>query len=606
MTAVTMAISRALIQFVLQGSIVGVALWATLFALRKRTANARYAVSCAALAILALLPIATAWSLYGRPVAANSRHELASPFSTVSAVPAGAPSQGAWLLWMQAWALPVWSTGVLLFSARMVLGYRHAFWLRRRGNPAGESVIRVVNRLATAMGVQRPIRILMSSITDTPSVVGWFRPVILLPAAALMGLTPLQLEAVLAHEIGHIKRYDYLVNMLQMLAETLLFYHPAVWFTSKRIRLERELCCDDLAVRFSGNALRYARALTTLEKLRLTTPGVAMASTGGPLMYRIQRLAGVNTREYGPSRTPALLAVGLGILCLALNVSWVRGQDAPGVKVDLGGSSIRHRTPVPYPEPAVKKGITGIVQLEVKLDSDGNVVDAHVLSGPEELRKASLESVLNWHFAADAARGTRLVNISFSDQGKGVEVTEPQAGQTLTAKSVVIDGEAVTLNLLNEAQNRWQKAQLDISPTRRQQLERDMAKAKMLLADALSNGAPESTRLELAARLQEMQREFESTPPPGAWTREQIGEKRAEALNGRLLKSINAESLSDSARNDLLARLPVRVGDPLSPVVLKQTEAALHDFDEHLRWEFVATPDGQAELRIIVPGSERR
>src|SRR5262249_4183490 len=156
-------------------------------------------------------------------------------------------------------------------------------------------------------------------------------------------------------------------------------------------------------------------------------------------------------------------------------------------------------------EPAAKKGITGIVQLEVKLDSDGNVVDAHVLSGPEELRKASLESVLNWHFAADAARGTRLVNISFSDQGKGVEVTEPQAGQILTPKSVVIDGEAVTVNLLNEAQNRWQKAQLDISLTRRQQLERDMAKAKALLAEAESNGAPDSTRLELAARLQEMQ-----------------------------------------------------------------------------------------------------
>jgi TonB family protein len=323
-------------------------------------------------------------------------------------------------------------------------------------------------------------------------------------------------------------------------------------------------------------------------------------------MYPIQRLAGVSTKEYGPSRAPALLAVGLGILCLALNVSWSRGQDAPGVKVDLGGSSIRHRTPVPYPEPAAKKGITGIVQLEVKLDSDGNVVDAHVLSGPEELRKASLESVLNWHFAADAARGTRLVNISFSDQGQAVQVTEPQADQRITSKSFLFEGKAVTFNFVAEAQERSEAAQLDVTLTRRQQLERDMAKAKMLLAETLSNGAPESTRLELAARLQELQREFESTPPPGAWSREQIAAKRAEAINGRLLKSINTESLSDSARNDLLARLPVRIGDPLSPVVLKQTEAALHDFDEHLRWEFVATPDGQAELRIIVPGSERR
>src|SRR5205823_1634405 len=185
----------------------------------------------------------------------------------------------------------------------------------------------------------------------------------------------------------HIKRYDYLVNMFQMLIETLLFYHPAVWFTSKRIRLERELCCDDLAVRFSGNALRYARALTTLEKLRLRTPSVAMASTGGPLLYRIQRIAGVAGKEYGPSRLPAVLAISLGVLCFALNVNWVRGQDAPGVTVDLGSSSVIHRTPVSYPEAVQKQGIAGTIQVEVKLDDTGNVADARVLSGPEELRK---------------------------------------------------------------------------------------------------------------------------------------------------------------------------------------------------------------------------
>src|SRR5207244_2056938 len=153
-------------------------------------------------------------------------------------------------------------------------------------------------------------------------------------------------EAVLAHEIGHIKRYDYLVNMLQMLVEALLFYHPAVWWTSKRIRLERELCCDDLAVRYSGNALRYARALTTLEKLRLRTPSVAMASTGGPLLYRIQRLVGVTSKEYGASRLPMLLALSMGILCTVVGVTWVRAQDSPGVRVDLGASSVIHRTPV--------------------------------------------------------------------------------------------------------------------------------------------------------------------------------------------------------------------------------------------------------------------
>src|SRR5262249_35701451 len=151
----------------------------------------------------------------------------------------------------------------------------------------------------------------------------------------------------------------YLVNMIQMLVETLLFYHPAVWWTLKRIRAERELCCDDLAVQFSGNALRYAHALTVLEKLRLRAPHVAMASTGGPVLHRIQRLVGVSSTEYGSSRMSALLAIGLGILCVTFSASWIHGQDAPGVSVDLGSSSVIHRTPVRYPEVAKKQGITG-------------------------------------------------------------------------------------------------------------------------------------------------------------------------------------------------------------------------------------------------------
>src|SRR5207247_1875232 len=152
---------------------------------------------------------------------------------------------------------------------------------------------------------------------------------------------------------------------------------PAVWWTSKRIRLERELCCDDLAVGSCGDALCYARALTTLEKLRLAAPSMAMSSAGGPLLYRIQRLVGVSSHEYGPSRLPAVLAIGLGLVCFALNVNWVRGQgkliqvpavtevqapavsDAPGVTVDLTTSSVIHRTPVEYPEAALKQGLKG-------------------------------------------------------------------------------------------------------------------------------------------------------------------------------------------------------------------------------------------------------
>jgi TonB family protein len=632
MTPLASAISGALIHFVWQGAIVGVSLSLALFGLRRRSPNSRYIISCVALAVLALMPLVTTWLLYSRPAPARSGAAAANVSQVISA--AAAPlqfRQTLWLNWLRVWALQLWSVGVLMFSMRLILGYKHTFTLRRRGSPAGESVIGVVTRLTKIMGVQRKVRALMSSMVESPSVVGWLRPVILLPPATLMGLTSLQLEAIIAHEIAHIRRYDYLVNMVQMLVETLLFYHPAVWWTSKRMRLERELCCDDLAVRFCGNPLRYAKALTRLERLRLSTPNVAMASTGGPLLYRIQRLVGVNGKEHGPSRLPALLAIGIGVLCLALNVTWVRGQDSPGVKVDLGSSSLIHRTPVRYPEAVQKQGITGTVQLEVKLDASGNVSDARVLSGPEELRKTALESVLNWHFTSDAARGTRQISISFSEQGQQVQVIEGQIARaktvtTLEAPAIVLSpAEGLRLEEVQTKQREYliaaaraiQEAQAQPQPqndpiARRRELERAMATIQQLLQTRDKLAPAEVT--ELQGRFAALQQEFNSVirgGGPGPRSGGPVGGPRGGGRGargapgtlflGRAVKSISTPGLDDSVRRDLMARLPVREGDTLSQELVEQISTAVRTYDEHLRVLFFATDDGQAELRVIAP-----
>ena len=595
MTPLALAISRALIHFVWQGAIAGLFFWIVLHLLRQRSANVRYVVGCAAMIVLALLPLITAAVLYSRP--SNSRPGVATANieqSEPQALPAVISQRGLWFSALQSWALPIWSVGVIAFSIRLILGYRHAFILRRRGRPANDSVGAVVMRLAKLMSVRRPMRVLISSMTDSPSVVGWLRPVILLPTATLMGLTPLQLEAILAHEIAHVRRYDYLVNMLQMVVETLLFYHPAVWWTSKRIRLERELCCDDLAVRFSGNALRYARALTRLEKMRLTTPQVAMASTGGPLLYRIQRIVGVSAKEYGPSRLPVVVAIGLAVLCLSLNVNWVKGQDAPGVKVDLGSSSVIHRSPVRYPEEAQKKGATGIVQLEVKLDATGNVADAHVLSGPEELRKPSLESVLNWHFTREAANGTRLISISFTEAGKQVQIGEGGKVLQPPAYTSIVVGKNVTL----ESESGSVQAELvkieSGQLTRRQQLEREMG----ALRREIEQASGDANRVqEMKARLEDLRNEFEQTPLPNFSVN--------RTIVGRTVSGINTSALSDQVSADLIARLPVREGDTISNKLMEETMAAIRSYDEHLRSEFVRKGEDKVELLIWTPESRR-
>jgi uncharacterized protein (TIGR03435 family) len=153
--------------------------------------------------------------------------------------------------------------------------------------------------------------LLVSALVQVPTVVGWLRPVVLVPVGALGGLPAEHLEALLLHELAHIRRHDYLINILQSVAESLLFYHPAVWWVSGHIREERELCCDDLAVSINGDALTYARALAQLEAYRPAHLSAAIAANGGSLADRIARLL-------GHSRPAVRTGLGPGVVTVAI------------------------------------------------------------------------------------------------------------------------------------------------------------------------------------------------------------------------------------------------------------------------------------------------
>jgi TonB family protein len=144
--------------------------------------------------------------------------------------------------------------------------------------------------MAARLGIARHVAIVESAIVQVPAVVGWLRPAIVVPASAIAGLSPAQFEAILAHELAHVRRADYLVNGLQCVVETLLFYHPAVWWISRQIRIEREHCCDDVAAELCADRLGYARALVSLEELRAAPSSLVVAATGGDLLHRVRRL----------------------------------------------------------------------------------------------------------------------------------------------------------------------------------------------------------------------------------------------------------------------------------------------------------------------------
>jgi beta-lactamase regulating signal transducer with metallopeptidase domain len=168
------------------------------------------------------------------------------------------------------------------------------------------------------MALERVVQVFESTAIAVPMMVGWLKPVVLLPAAALSGLTSDQIEALLAHELAHVRRHDYLVNLLQAAVETLLFYHPAVWWVSRHVRQEREHCCDDLAIAVCGDRAAYAAALADLAAM--TTPRFALAASDGSLLARVKRILGPPAdRHSAPvGWTPALLVALLGAALVPL------------------------------------------------------------------------------------------------------------------------------------------------------------------------------------------------------------------------------------------------------------------------------------------------
>jgi len=170
-----------------------------------------------------------------------------------------------------------WLFGVAVLLGRMAGGWWHVRQLHRLALATSSSRWQTAcRRLAYRLGLPAAAHVVESALVEVPTVVGWLRPAILLPIAALATLTPAQVEAILAHELAHIRRHDYALNVLQTVAETLLFYHPAIWWVSNRIRAEREHCCDEIAVAVCGDPISYARALAELESLRTSSTAMAL------------------------------------------------------------------------------------------------------------------------------------------------------------------------------------------------------------------------------------------------------------------------------------------------------------------------------------------
>ncbi|HEY7474190.1 MAG TPA: M56 family metallopeptidase [Vicinamibacterales bacterium] len=355
------ALAWALVHFLWQGAVLSLAAFAV-FRLPRLRATTKYVAGVATLAAMLASPVATfTYLMRGaggpdevrfveampapKPAPAVTT-EPAAPLevaTTVNAVAARVAPEAAPLGPFV--ILIVWLSGVVLLSLRLFGGWIVARRLITRAvRPVSPEIHSLVRRVAGRMALDRVVRVFESSAVAVPVMVGWIKPVVLLPAAALSGLTPTQVEALIAHELAHVRRHDYIVNLLQSVVETLLFYHPAVWWVSARVRAEREHCCDDLAVGVCDR-LVYVTALADLAAMT-TTPRVALAATDGSLVNRVRRLLGRSSdgRDAGSSWMPAVvlvLAIGTMVpASYALARGKERAQEPRGVLVRVESIAI--------------------------------------------------------------------------------------------------------------------------------------------------------------------------------------------------------------------------------------------------------------------------
>jgi beta-lactamase regulating signal transducer with metallopeptidase domain/uncharacterized GH25 family protein len=326
----------ALLHTLWQGAIIAALLFGLLRQLTAKQAKQRYVCALAALCLVVLGGLVT-WSILNyEPTQASVTQAVASSDGQTVQAATGStfhdspdktsppllpsPERQPW----QTWALGTWLMGSILMLIRMAMTMVGARQLRRQCCRLEQGdILELVESLCTQMHITRPVPVFVSEHLSVPGVIGCIWPTLLLPVSVTTGIPTEDLKAILSHELNHIKRYDYLVNVFQMVIEALLFFNPMIWWISRQIRIEREACCDAASIALTGQRLKYAEVLVAWTA-RLRENALASGVTGfagqensSTVVDRIKRitLAGHRPR-LNISWPMAGVTIGLSLLCL--------------------------------------------------------------------------------------------------------------------------------------------------------------------------------------------------------------------------------------------------------------------------------------------------
>jgi len=381
LSVVTQWLAWILIHCVWEGVLIAGLLWLVLKVIPANACRLRYVTGCFALTVVAAAPIATeyvlrdepSWrirALQDSPVSSDNtaKSEAVTPATRDVFETSGSPIEVSSAIVLPSvdsmsasdqvrrlinrsatWLVTAWLIGVIVSSIRLLTSFCGVQSLRASGRPIRDSQLQsAFARLLQQIQLQSTVLLLESAAVQVPTVIGWLKPVVLLPLTATTGLSNTQLEALLAHELAHVKRCDYLINLLQTLIETVLFYHPAVWWISSQIRNEREHCCDMIAVRLTANRELYASSLFGLAKTSCSVRRPIVAANGGNLVERIRRVLQVDTaeaQELRPGTLSGIMAVA-GICSLIA----VAGTAIQGATAQATGKQLLTTAAVQAPE----------------------------------------------------------------------------------------------------------------------------------------------------------------------------------------------------------------------------------------------------------------
>jgi len=630
------------------------ALLARLFRFRASSATLIYWQ--ALLGLCLVLPVCQRWKVDHPSAVASTHAEAASVIASPSAVPAQEAAEASRLdrwssRWraewsaeltpersIARWALLLVAAGIVIRALWLAAGFLGLARLRRRSAPAPEALAAGLDDAKRQVGVRAEFR--TSDHAPAPITFGLRRPLILLPAN-IADMEPDTQRAIACHELLHVRRRDWPWCVAEELVRSVLWFHPAVGWLIGRIHLTREQVVDDAVIGLTADREQYVEALLAVAQAHIDARLVP-----APLFLRKsllkKRVAEILKEKTMTARRSILcLAVSAAALFVVLRTSTslfplrVHAQELSSAPIQVlqGGDNLTHRAVLVYPERAVEKRIGGDVALDVSIDEQGQVSDARVVSGPEELRRACLESVLEWRFRTPAPSSTevtihfQLPSNASADLGNNIKakvgelVLPPfpaESDRVRYYKMAVPSGDPSVREIKSLAERIQSpdisddekakdseriaelKAQLDSNPETRvvdDELEVDAAKLRAAIADP--NTPPEQAadmKKELAERLAELSQARDAENQIAY-----IVADRPKTISGRLT-AIQSERVPQQALETLTPQLGVRLGDTVNGEIARHVSEVVHQqLGEQFRAVFHSTDDGGVELVIVGP-----